>query len=192
VYVYGADSSLGEPWFFVAIGGPTSADSALWDAADLKRHWWFWCDEPGANTIWPRPEAARAPRGRKAVQDGIRNCVLAARPRPGRISTGLAVYEFLPASPGHPTELLRLSAIRKAAARYLQEELELWPPAEREPVKLAIYHLEKAAAAFRELSERASDWQLTSDVRREELVSALSAHETGAAVALDGLVSPRQ
>ena len=192
VYVYGADSSLGEPWFFAATGGPLNADSALWDAADFKRNWWLWCDEPGANTIWTRPKSAKAPRGRRAVEDGIRHSVLAARPCPGRLPTGLAAYDVVPRTPGNSSELLRLSVIRKAAARFLQDELELWPPAEREPLKLAVYHLEKSAEAFRELAMRTADWQLTSDVRRDELISAVSSHETGAAVALDGLVSPRQ
>lgn len=192
VYVYRADSSFGEPWFFAATGGMGRPDTVLWDAGDLKRNWWHWCDDPGANTIWPQPVSLQRARGKAAVLAGLRHCVLSARPLKGTVATGLAAYQAMPSRPGSPAELLRLAALRMAAARYLQSELELWPPAEREPLKLTIYYLEKAALSFRELAESAAEWELTSDVRREELVSALSSHETGAAMALDGLVSPKQ
>lgn len=192
VLVYGVDSSFGEPWFLVARGGTVSADSAMWDAGDLKRYWWRWSDEPGANTIWPLPQQARAPRGRKAILEGLRHCVLAARPQAGETATGLAVYDVVPVRPGPPAELVRLAVIRTSAARFLQHELELWPPAERERVLLVVYYLEKAAQAWRGLAERAPDWELTSAQRKEDLLSALSANETSAALALDALVSPRQ
>jgi hypothetical protein len=192
LYVYGADTSFGDPWFFVVSGGNARPDTGLWDSGDLKRDWWLWSDDPGANTIWPRPAQVRAPRGRRAVLEGLKQCVLAARPNTGvNTSTGLAAFEVTDVvNPGKAAELRRIAAIRLAASAYLGGELELWPPAEREPIKLAVYYLQKSAQAWSDLADRASDWALLSAERREELLSALRSHETSAALAFDALVSP--
>jgi hypothetical protein len=190
VYVYGADSSFGDPWFFVVSGDASRSDTALWDSGDLKRKWWLWSDDPGANTIWPRPGKARAARGREAVLAGLRNCVLAARPKTSEVSTGLAAFDVAVTRPGARDELQRLAVIRRAAASYLSTEQELWPPAEREPIRLAVYYLEKSAQAWRDLAERSPDWELTSAERREELLTAVRTHETSAALALDAFFSP--
>lgn len=191
VFVYGVDSSFGQPWFLVTQGGATSPDTAMWDSGDLKNHWWRWSEETGANTIWPRPLKSRAPRGRQAILEGLRHCVLAARPQAGKTSTGLAAFNNVPEKPGLPDELIRLAVIRRAAAQFLEDELELWPPAEREPLKLVIYYFEKAAQGWTELSERAQDWALTSAQRREDLITNITTNETQAAVSLDALVSPK-
>lgn len=192
VFIYAVDTSFGDPWFFVTSCRAGQVDTSMWDSGDLKRRWWFWDDDPGANSIWWRPEKARPPRGRQVLLSGMRHCVLAARPRTeGSIRLGLAAFEAGQdlRSPGAPAELVRIGVIRRAASTYLLSELELWPPDRREPVRLAAYYLQKAAESWTELSHQADDWPILSAQRREELLTAVQTHETAAAVAFDEIVS---
>jgi hypothetical protein len=192
--IYGADSSFGDPWFFVALCDTAGVDSTIWDRADLRSAWWRWTDLPGANTIWRRPDKLSVKLGRSAVRHCMRNSVLAARPdSTATHHFGLAALQVVQMHPqqrpGTPERLLRITRLRAAAARFLTEQLDLWPPARRDPVKLAAYYFQKATEAWRTLATVAATWESYDLDQRRDWLAGVAEWETKAAVALDEIVT---
>ena len=194
VVVYAVDSSFGDPWYFVARCAEGRLDTTIWDASDFRARWWWWTDWPGVNTIWPIPRHAAPELGRVAVNTGMRNLVLAARPdSTAGARYGLAALEAARAQPdgfpGLQQTLLRMAVLRSAAADFIAAAVDLWPPARREPISLAAYYLRKDAEAWRTLAAAAFSWQQVEEGERIDILSGVLEWETRAAVALDEIVS---
>ena len=192
VLVHAVDSSFGEPWFFVAFCTGTGVDTTIWDRADFRTHWWWWTDEPGANSIWFEPEVATPTLGRRAIVSAMRNLVLSARPDSSAgIWYGLSAVNMCRSSSGVPGDaqtLARMAALRGAAAGFLARQADLWAPSDREPIKLAAYYLRKDAEMWRTIAVAATDWSSFDVGQRDDWLAALADWETRAAVALDEII----
>jgi hypothetical protein len=192
--IYGADSSFGDPWFFVAFCDSTGIDSTIWDRSDLRSAWWRWTDLSGANTIWRRPQNLAVKLGRSAVRRGMRSLVLAARPDSSATQhfglSALQAAQMRPHDrPGAPERLLQITRLRAAAASFLTEQIDLWPPSQRDPVKLAAYYFQKATDAWRTLATVATTWDSYDEAQRRDWLAAVAEWETKAAIALDEIVA---
>jgi hypothetical protein len=75
------------------------------------------------------------------------------------------------------------------ASAALLAHQDLWRPADRDPLKLAAYYLQKDAAAWRALADQADRWATLEAATRGDLLGELQEHETNAALALDQLVT---
>lgn len=194
VVVTGVDTSLGAPWFFVSMCDSSRWDSAIWDRGDFKQQWWQRINTAGARVMWVVPDSAQVTIGRSVTRSGMRNSVLAARPDSADGAYyGLAASAAAAADPnamaGRPEELQRLTSFRQLAADFLGQHAELWPPDERDPVKLAAYYFQKSAEAWRTLSAVAETWTAYDPGQRRDWLRAVNDWDTKAAVALDGIVS---
>lgn len=190
----GVDTSFGAPWFFLSHCDSGVASSVVWDRVDFRAVWWRWADLPGANWIWPVPKNMTIKLGRKIVHAGMRNLVLAARPDSlGTQYYGLSalthaqIYPEVP--PGSTSELRRLARLRIATADFLGRAADFWPPAKREPVRLAAFFLQKDAEAWLTLSAVSGTWSSYDSGQRSEWLASLADWETKAAVALDQIIS---
>ena len=124
----------------------------------------------------------------------MRNLVLAARPDSTESQRyGLAAVSLAKAQPdrvpGSAAALSGIAALRKATAGYIEGVIELWPPARRDPVKLAAFYLQKDAEAWQTLAAVSGDWTSYDAGQRTEWLTSLLDWETKAAVALDQIVS---
>lgn len=194
VVVSGCDTSLGAPWLFVEYCDSGRSESSIWDLGDLRIRWWSRGEVPGAHLIWPFPKKGKAGLGRSGVLAGMRNTVLAARPdSTGATRYGLAALSaavgFADTLPGSWETLSRMTTLRQQAADFLTEYSELWPPSEREPIKLAAFYLQKDAEAWRTLSTVVASWESYDHGQRRDWLGAVQDWETKAAVALDQIVS---
>jgi hypothetical protein len=194
VVVTGVDTSLGAPWFFVSMCDSSDWVSAIWNSEDFKQNWWRRIDAPGARVIWVVPDSGAVAMGRSVVKAGMRHAVLAARPdSSGAVHYGLAACVAASLAPevlpGGPAELQRITHLRQLAAEFLADHAELWPPKEREPIKLAAYYFQKSAEAWRTVSVVAQTWLDYDAGQRRDWLSAIREWETKAAVALDEIVS---
>ena len=194
VVLTGVDTSFGPPWFFVSMCDSAGAISAIWDRSDFLRTWWRWADLPGANSIWPMPQATTTRLGRRVVHACMRHLVLAARPDSlGKQHFGLsalaAAQLYLDLPPGSPKALRQMAGLRAAAADFLERAVDLWPPAKREPVRLASFFLQKDSEAWLTLAAVSGTWTSYDAGQRAEWLVRLADWETKAAVALDQIVS---
>jgi hypothetical protein len=194
VYIYAVDTSFGDPWFFAARCTDAQSDTSIWDQADFRRNWWLWRDDPRVNIIWPRPDSCAPTPGRSAMYAAMRNTVISARPdSSGFEYFGLAAFEAAVRSGsetvGDAGELHQLAACREVASAALLAHQDLWRPADRDPLKLAAYYLQKDAAAWRALADQADRWATLEAATRGDLLGELQEHETNAALALDQLVT---